>query len=250
MDIVAMPSGGPNVVGWPYALPPWRPAPTAPAASVDLYWRRLTTEGVPVGAWQLYGNFPVGTLVDVPFNPVQDYHVEFSQITRSADGTPSETDPELGVRMTTLFDRGRAQVAGIDEHVPTVTLAPAVAKAEGTDEWVVFTPAPDAHGATVTDGTVRVQKADDAAAFIDYPVPASPSHRIRQEGYACTIKYRWRNQSSEDAGNGRGVSAWSPAAPAAEAGAAAPPPPASEVVQTFDYDPADSRAGIERGIVI
>lgn len=249
MDIVGMPSGGPNIVGWPYALAPWRPEPSAPAASFDLYWRRLTTAGVPVGAWQLYGNFPVGALVDVPFNPVQDYHVEFSVISRSADGTPSELDPELGVRTTTLFNRQRAQVAGLDEHVPTVTLAPSVAQAEGTNEWIVFTPAPGNHAATLTDGEIWVEKSDDPAVHETWPITDSPWHRIPQKPYPCKLRYRWRNQSTEDAGSGRGVSAWSPYANAAEAGAAVPPPSPSEVLSTFSYDANDSRAGIQKGIV-
>lgn len=105
MDIVAMSSGGANIVGWPYALPRWQPEPSAPAASVDVYWRRILPTGIVASGWQVLGNFSLYAAVDFPFTPDTDHYVEFSSISRSADGTPSASDPEDGVRMSIPFHR-------------------------------------------------------------------------------------------------------------------------------------------------
>jgi hypothetical protein len=105
MDIVGMHSGGANIVGWPYALPRWQPAPSAPAASVDVYWRRVLPTGIVASRWQLLGNFSLYAQVDFPFTPDTDHYVEFSSVSRSADGTPSVSDPEDGVRMSVPFNR-------------------------------------------------------------------------------------------------------------------------------------------------
>jgi hypothetical protein len=102
----------------------------------------------------------------------------------------------------------------------------------------------------LTGCDLHVQKAADATVFDEWLLLAvSSSHRIDQKTYPSKIKYRWRNQSTEDAGNGRGVSAWSPLANAAELGAGTPDPSPSTVLPTYDPDPDDSRAGSGHGVI-
>lgn len=246
MDLIAKDSGGHNLVAREQAEPHWYPAATAPAARVQV-WKRNADQ--PPSAAVYVGTFEPGARVEIDFNPAFDRNVLLGTISLSADGTPSVTRLEDAVWAELIFERTSAPVGGIDAHVPTVTAAPTVAKAEAVDEWVVFTPAPDAYGATLTDGEIKVEKVDDASAYEVLPVPVSPHHRLAQKPYPCVISYRWRNQSSEDAGNGRGWSDWSPGAGGAEIGAPVPPPPVGGVLSTFTYDPNDSRAGIEVGVI-
>ncbi|HEY0004538.1 MAG TPA: phage tail protein [Pyrinomonadaceae bacterium] len=131
-----------------------------------------------------------------------------------------------------------ASVAGVDEHVPTVTLAAMVSKIEAREDWLIITPAPDAYGATLTHGEIHIEKSDDADAFEVWPMDAGPTHVIPQKPYECEIKYRWHNGSAEDAGNGVGWSDWSPNATAAKIGDPIQTP--GEALDGFDFDPNDS----------
>lgn len=147
-----------------------------------------------------------------------------------------------------------AAAAGIDEHVPAVALAPIIAKAVASDVWVVLTPMPDSNGATLTDCEIRVEKADHPTIFTVWPEAPGPTHRIDQTAYPAKVSYLYRNQSAEELtpGNGRSWSAWLPKADAAQIGAAVPPPPAAGpggAPETFEPDPGDSRAGIQREVL-
>ena len=104
-----------------------------------------------------------------------------------------------------------APVGGLPEHVPTVTEEPTVARADDFN-WMVFTPAPAAYGTGTYRGEIRVRKADELAVETIWAIPVAGFHAITRTPYAALISYRWVNSSQEDAGQGRGVSAWSPEA--------------------------------------
>jgi hypothetical protein len=221
------------------------------AHEVEMFLQELDAQGVPVGVAETLGRHAPDAKIVIRYTPVSpDRKVRVYAVAYSADGVADQQELRYATQATVLFNRPTVSVSGIDEHVPTVTLAPTVTKTEGFDEWVVFTPAPDAYGATVTDGEVWVEKADDATVHETWPVAVAPTHRVPQKAFASKMRYRWRNQSAEDAGDGRGWSAWSPYQTAAEIGAAVPPPPASDALTTFVYDAADSRAGIDRGVIV
>jgi hypothetical protein len=223
----------------------WQPDETVPAALIHVY--RRERDEVPT-AGQIVGSYVPGQRVPLDFNPTRDRNVLFGAVTISAENVPSVSRLDDAPWVETPFERERVAVAGLDEHVPTVTLAPTISRAV-TEEWIVFTPAPDAYGATVTDGEVRVRKASDDSMVATYPVPVSPSHRIEQPAFDCHVDYRWRNQSSEDLGSGRGWSDWSAVANAAGSSNATQPDPSSSVVATFEYDVNDSRNGHETGVI-
>ncbi|MDT5061536.1 MAG: hypothetical protein QOH63_1995 [Acidobacteriota bacterium] len=245
MDIVAKDSGGINIVAREEAIPRYYPPATTHPVSVDLHWRKV---GQKPGEALHVGSFAPGATVKLPYNPLTDGDLIFSTRSWSANNVPDVSSLEDAYTRPLTVNPNIVSVGGIDEHVPTVTLAPTIAKASATDAWIVLTPAPDAYGATITDGQLRIEKADDASIFEVQPISDSPTHQIDQKPYASKISYRWRNQSTEDAGGGRGWSAWSPQSSAAEIGASVPPPPVSTAISTFTYDAHDSRAAIEREV--
>ena len=244
MDIIARRSGGESVVGRPQARPHWYPAATAPAARAQV-WKRNADE--PAAAAVLVGVFEPGQDYRVDFNPLTDINVLLGLNPLSAAGTPCFSRPEDFIWAEVLVSRDRATVAGLDENVPTVTGPPVVSKVSA-EELLILIPAP-ANSSTWIDGKIRVRRADTLAEVVIWDVLAGPQHRITQPAMACVIDYNCRNQSEENIGNGRGVSDWSPTAPAAGIGDADQPPPASEAMNDFDFDPADHRAGIVRGVI-
>jgi hypothetical protein len=247
MDLVCKRSGGKNVVGRPQGRPAWYPTATAPVAQVEVYWKY--DDEAPAAA-RLIDVFGQGQLGSLHYNPTTDKNIQLATISISPSGTRSVRDLADAVWVTVLFARTATAVAGLDAHVPTVTIAPSVATAPGTlDQWLVFTPAPDANGATLTNGEIRVEKADDATVYEVWGIPVVAQWQIPKKAYACNIKYRWRNQSSEDSGNGRGWSSWSPNQSGAQSGSATPDPPASTVMPTFVFDPHDSLNGLSRGVI-
>jgi hypothetical protein len=245
MDLILKPSGGQNIVLRSQALLRYYPPATTHPVSVELFWRKV---GQKPGEALLVGKFSPGADIKIPYNPLTDGNIIFLTRSWSASGVPDVSSLDDAVSATLLVNPTLVSVSGIDEHVPMVTLAPTIAKAGGSDTWVVLTPAPDAFGATITDGEVRIEKAADATVFEIQPISDSPTHNIDQKPYASKISYRWRNQSTEDLGDGRGWSTWSPQANAAEIGAAIPPPSVSDAISTFTYDTHDSRAAIEREV--
>lgn len=228
------------------SMPSYFPEPTTGAARVEL-WARDANKGIDT-AFKVAEGKPGGGF-SIPTAVLTNRDLLFTTISFSASGVPS-SDLARATWQTLSVTANAGTAAGLDGHVPTVTEAPVVAKAVTADEWVVFTPMPDAYGATLTGCDIHVEKASDSSVFEVWEMlPVGASHRIEQKAYASKIRYRWRNQSAEDAGNGRGVSAWSPFANAAEIGAGTPNPAPGTVLSTFDPDPADSRAGIETGVI-
>lgn len=235
----------------PQARAPWQPAATVDAHVVEVWYQEIDAGGALVGSPIFFNTFTPPAAVSIHFATLTAAKtLRVWAMPVAADGTrgypelrfaPSEDFPITG---------DSANVLAADEHVPTVTLAPTITKADGADDWIVLTRAPGDYGSTLTDGEIRVEKADDAAVFEVWPVPVSPQHRIAQKPFACIVSYRWRNQSAEDAGGGRGWSAWSPAAAAAEVGAAVPPQPVGVALATFVYDDNDSRAAVEREAIM
>lgn len=234
----------------PQARAPWQPAATVDAHQVGVWYQELGAVGLLVGSPISLGRFASVGEISIPYNPATNSRsVRVYLMPYGPDGTAGYSSLRDAQQFTVFVTRDGAIVLASDEHVPTVTLAPTVAKADGADEWVVLIPDPDAHGATLTGCEIKVEKADDADVFSVWPFHAGPQHRIRQEPYPSVISYRLRNQSSEDAGNGRGWSDWSPAAAAAEVGAAAPPTPVATALQTFIYDTNDSRAAVVSEVI-
>jgi hypothetical protein len=227
--------------------PYFYPAPTTGAARVVMYARDkgkgvdtafIATEGKPGGAFAM------------PYAALTGRDLLFATVTYSASGTPSVSDLEHADWQELSVIANTANAAGIDEHVPSQPPDPIVTKAESADQWIVLTQFPSQYASTLTDCQIQVTKADDATVFTPWNFAPAPTHRIDQTAYPAKIKVRFRNQSTEDAGDGRGWSPWSNEVTAAEVGAAVPPPPAGGTLGTFDPDPMDSRAGIERGVIV
>lgn len=229
------------LAGFPRHLP----APSVAPASVRVYAR--TADQKPNDA-MLVAEVAPGMPFELSDTPLAQRDLLFGAMSVSIYGTINPATKEDLIWHPLNYTPTTATAAGFDPHVPVVTKAPTVAKAETADEWVIFTPAPDAYGSTVTDGELRVRKADDLSPVVTYAVAAAPSQRVAQTPFDAKVDYRWRNQSAEEAGDGRGWSAWSPAADAAGLGSS-PPPPASAVADTFVYDENDSRAGTTRGVL-
>lgn len=247
MNIVGMPSGGNNIVGWPFAVPRWYPPATAPAARVQV-WKH--NSGQPVSEATLVATAEPGQRVEIEFNPVTDRNVVLRTVSFSASGTPSVSNLEDAVAAEVIFERDMAVVLGNDEHVPQVTAAPSISKVENASDWIIFTTLPDADAGTLKVGRLRIRKADELAVERILYIPVAGFHRIEQTGYPAVIDYAWQNQANEDVGEGRGWSEWSPTADAAEAGAAVQPPPPAEVLPTVTFDANDSMQAIERGVII
>jgi hypothetical protein len=228
-------------------MPRYIPTPTVQPSHARVFMRDATV--APKDA-QYMGDVAPGQTFDIESTPLAGRDVLVGLQSVSPDGTLNPTLLDDLSWQPLNYTPTTATVAGFDAHVPTVTTAPTIAKAENSDEWIVFTPAPDDNGSTLTGCDLHVQKAADATVFDEWMLLAvSSSHRIDQKTYPSKIKYRWRNQSTEDAGNGRGVSAWSPLANAAELGAGTPDPSPSTVLPTYDPDPDDSRAGSGHGVI-
>lgn len=226
---------------------PYYPPATVGAARVEV-WVRSKGKGVDTAI--MIGVFKPGADLDFGVDSASARDLLVAAIPVSAGGTPGVSDLNHAVWHELNYEPSTGTAAGFDENVPEVSEAPTIAKADTADEWIVFTPAPDAYGATLTGCDIHVEKASDASVFdLWQMLPVGSSHRIDQKAYACRIRYRWRNQSPEDAGQGRGVSAWSPYANAAEIGSGSPDPSPSAVLPAFDPDPHDARAGIQTDVL-
>jgi hypothetical protein len=242
-------SGGHNIVGEAKSRPPYNPAPTVDAAWVEVYYQYRGEDGLLVGALIPLGRFAPTARVSLPENTTGLIRLSVFTVPYNAHGVPAVDDPLLGERLDIDPDRPAptTTAAGLDEAVPTVTKAPTVAKA-GAEMFLIFTPAPDAHGATVTDGEIRLRRAGTLEAVGQpWTIPSGPSHHVPQPAFDVEVSYRWRNQFR--GGGSEGWSAWSPDAPGAGAGSASQPPPAGAANEDFIYDEFDSRAGIERTVL-
>jgi hypothetical protein len=247
MDLVLKRSGGQNVVLRPQARAAWLPAATVDAHYVEVFYQELDEAGALVGSPIPHGRYDPRAEVSIPYNPAAaERDVLVYVMPHAADGTPGYSSLRDAPQFVVPFARETAAAGGIDEAAPGVTKAPTVAKA-GAEEFLVFTPAPDAHGATVTDGEIRLRRAGTLALVSTWTIPSGPSHRIPQPAFDVEVSYRWRNQFR--GGGSEGWSAWSPDSPGAGAGSAAQPPPAGEANADFIYDEFDSRAGIERTVL-
>jgi hypothetical protein len=251
MDLILRPSGGRNIVLRPQARATWYPTATVDAHEVEVFWQELDADGMALGAPLSLGLHAPDARVTISYNPVSpDRKVRVYARAFSASGVPDVAELRDATQATVLFERTTVAVGGIDEHVPTVTLAPTIAKAEGTTDWIVITPAPSVFAATVKYGEIRVEKASDASVFEVWGLSVSKQERIPQKAFPCKISYRWWNQSGEDAGNGEGWSDWSPQADAPEEGNDSSLPAAGAAVTDVDFDPGGSMAGIERGVIV
>lgn len=250
MDLVLKKSGGQNVVLRPQARAPWQPPATVDPHQAEVFYQELDPGGALVGSPISVGRFAPTAEVSIPYNPVEASRtVRVYVMPYGPDGTPGYSSLRDAPQADVLFSRDTAAAGGLDAQVPTVTKAPAVAKG-GPEEFLVFTPAPDAHGATVTDGEIRLRRPGTLAAVgLPWPITNGPSHRIPQPAFDVKVSYRWRNQAEQDAGGGRGWSAWSPDADGAGAGSSAQPAPAAAANDDFTYDEFDSRKGIERAVI-
>lgn len=248
MQIILKQSNGHNIVLRPQSRPRRYQEPTAQAASVELLMHR---KDQPASTATLVGVFAPGQKqIPVPFNPVTDKTLIFRTVSISASGVRSVSNLEDAPARDLDFQRASTSVAGIDAHVPTVTLPPSVAATgEGLQLWIVVTPAPDADGATLMHGEVRVEKADNTTVFTDWGVAVAKQHLILQPPYDCKISYRWQNQSEEDAGDGRGWSAWSPQVDAPGSSASVQPASAADVLPTVTFDAHDSLKGIGKEVI-
>lgn len=229
-----------------FNVAPYYPPATVGAAWVEV-WVRNKDRGVDAAV--KVGVFKPGSDVDFNVGALGSRDLLVTAIPFSAAGVPSVSDLNHADWHELNFTPSAATAAGFDEHVPEVSEAPTVTKSDNADEWIVFTPAPDAYGATLTGCDVYVEKASDATVFEVWPMGVAYNHRIDQKTYACRIRYRWHSQSPEDAGDGRGVSAWSPYSNAAEIGAGSPDPSPSTILPSFDPDPHDARAGVQTDVL-
>jgi hypothetical protein len=75
---------------------------TAPASTVDVWWRYKSEA---VQACRFAGNFPVGQLGSIPFNPDREENVIFHLVSKSADGVPSVIDLEDAVQVELVIAR-------------------------------------------------------------------------------------------------------------------------------------------------
>lgn len=248
MDLVIEDSGGQNIVAREMGKPDWQPPAAVDAHEVEVFWQELDADGAALGAPQTLGRHGLPATVTIPYNPVSpDRKVRVYAVAYSADNTPDVSSLRDATQATVLFSRPTVSAAGIDEHVPEVTDPPVVSKVSA-EELLILIPAP-ANSATWTDGQIRARNADTLEEVYIWDVLAGPSHRVPQPPMACLFDYNCRNQSDEDAGNGRGVSDWSPTAAAAGLNDGVQPTPATQAMNDFEFDPDDRRAGIVRGIV-
>jgi hypothetical protein len=247
MDMTARDQGGGGVVllARDSSQPHYFPEPTAAAARVELY-ARDASKGIDA-AFKVAEGKPGGEF-SVPNAVLVGRDVLFATISYSASNTPS-TDLARANWQPLTVSASTGTAAGIDEHVPAVTLAPTVTKSDAGNFWLILTPMPDDFGATLTDCEIWAEKASDATVHTTWPEAPSPSHLIQQTAYAAKVRYRFRNQSDEDDGNGRGWSAWSPYSNAAEIGAGVPDPSPTTALATFDPDPGDSRAPVHKVVL-
>jgi hypothetical protein len=238
-------TGGVALLARDSSQPHYFPAASTAAARVELH-ARDANKGIDT-AFKVAEGKPGGEF-SVPNAVLSDRNLLFTTISYSASNIPS-TDLARArwYPMSVTVSTGTA--AGIDEHVPTVTIAPTVTKSDAGNFWYLLTPMPDEYGATLTDCEVWVEEASDATVFTIWPDAPSPTHLIQQTTYAAKARYRFRNQSTEDSGDGRGWSAWSPYANAAEIGASVPDPSPTGALSTFDSDPEDSRAGVHKVVL-
>lgn len=102
---------------------------------------------------------------------------------------------------------------GVDSHVPILGAAAIINKDDAGPSWVIYTPKPSANGGTVTDVELFLYSDSDAlpASLVRGNIPGNLSGRsvLAQTADSGYFRYRWRNQSQEDIGNGRGWSALS-----------------------------------------
>lgn len=94
----------------------------------------------------------------------------------------------------------------VEAHVPTLGAAATINK-DITASWVIYTPKPGMFGGTITDLQILIYS-DSGGTTLVRTVIGSVSGRsiVTQTSANSYIRYRWRNQSNENIGNGRGWS--------------------------------------------
>lgn len=112
-DLVLKSSGGANIVLRPMALPRPYPLPTAPPASVELWW---SYDDETFANARYVGLFAPGQSGSFPYTPDADRDVRLYAVARSASGTPHVSTLEDAVQATVLFRREtEAPAVGINK---------------------------------------------------------------------------------------------------------------------------------------
>ena len=247
MNIIARRSGGRNIIARPQALPDWQPEASVNPVEVEIHYRELNADGSFAGVPILVGRFAPGAEIRLPYTPLSDKKLTVYKNEISADGTRRYSSLKDAEVAGLLIDRSMVAPAldSVDEHVPLVTVAPTVTKSDNSDDWIIFFPKPDDYGYTLTAAEVRVVRASDDFEVTKRSGWLEQTLRIPQPAFDCQISYRWQNNSIEDAGDGRGWSAWSPETLAAGLGSATPIQPEADVTE-FDADPNDVHNPVTR----
>jgi hypothetical protein len=235
-------------------IAPYYPPATVGAARVQVWVR---SKGVGVDAAIMVGVYKPGADVEFGVDSVGARDLLVAAVPVSGTNTPGISDLNHAEWLELNYEPQTGTAAGLDEHVPDVTTPPVVTKSGSGDFWWVFTQLPP-NSSTLTDINVRVRKADDLSPVAVWPFGPTASHLVEMTAFDAVIDWQARNQSPEDVGQGRGWSDWSPAAAAPgigsiASGAAALPPPAGPTGVltdgTFEADPDDNRAPIEKGVL-
>lgn len=123
MDLIAIESGGRNLVAWPLALAQPSPAVTVRPALVEVWWRY---QGEPHAAARLIGTYLPGQRVSFPYTPVGDKNLILSTVSISARGVRSVASlrdaPEFLVTFTRETDAPTVAQIGTSTHT-LITLA-------------------------------------------------------------------------------------------------------------------------------
>lgn len=132
-------------------------------------------------------------------------------------------------------------VAGPNLHVPTIGAAPTVTKDDAGPNWIINAPKPSAHGLPITGHEIRLYS-DSACTTLVRTIVGSLEGRtyVPQTSANGYFKYRWRNDSLEDAGGGAGWSALSAASTVAYGTAAGTSNALDSGLTGYDPDPFDS----------
>jgi hypothetical protein len=241
MDIIAEPSRGLNIVAESKALAPYFPAATVDAAFVEVFWQEVDEEtDALIGVPNTLGRMPRGAAGSFQYTPVANKKVRLFALPYNAFGVPAVDELEDATTHDIDFST-EATAPGLDSvdaHVPLVTVAPTVTKAENTDDWVIFYPKPDDYGYSLVASEVQVRRDSDDVVISTPPNGVSNRIQLAQAAFDCKVRYRWQNNSMEDAGDGRGWSDWSPDTAAPGLGSATAIAPETTVT-AFVSDPHD-----------
>lgn len=138
-----------------------------------------------------------------------------------------------------------------EAHVPALTGPPTIHKDDASASWVIYTPKPGLYGVTVSDLQLFMYSDSGGETLVKGNIPGSTSGRtlLSQTSANCYFRYRWRNHSQEDIGNGRGWSDLSDVSTVAYGTASGPQNPLDSGEDPIDIDPFDG-AGGRRGCFV